>query len=79
MGQVCSYFLKWAEVHFFQPAESLQSEQYSTEKYSTEKYSTEPYSTEKYFFTIFQCTNSFFLELAEDYIVEAVGLVAVGV
>ena len=74
MGQVCSYFLKWAEVHFFQPAESLQSEQYSTEKYSTELY-----STEKYFFTIFQCTNSFFLELAEDYIVEAVGLVAVGV
>ena len=74
MGQVCSYFLKWAEVHFFQPAESLQSEQYSTEKYSTEQY-----STEKYFFTIFQCTNSFFLELAEDYIVEAVGLVAVGV
>ena len=74
MGQVCSYFSKWAEVHFFQPAESLQSEQYSTEKYSTEQY-----STEKYFFTIFQCTNSFFLELAEDYIVEAVGLVAVGV
>ena len=74
MGQVCSYFLKWAEVHFFQPAESLQSEQYSTEKYSTEQY-----STEKYFFTIFQCTNSFILELSEDYIVEAVGLVAVGV